>query len=356
VPKEKSFKIRLNKLKLVNFKCFDEIELEFPKPFHKEDLDVFVMGSQNGLGKTSILEACSLLFLSLAFDKNEFYFLLQRHEKSFINITDYFIKSGKQNSSIVGYFEIDNEEYSAELEIRKEGLLPKSRIHDKLLKKMHFAWTDELLDKLLLSAISVSNEPFILPPSFMYFNSNRKIQAGSPELGEITDTNSDCRKNSFSKFKIEIIKLKFIEAKAFENITDDDVVESLNLLASLFSKYADGKLEKPYILPDNKTSLRIKPVNGEDSYSFDGLSSGQKEIISTLYLIWKNTYKKPGIVLIDEPELHLNAEWQAGFMHTLNELMPYNQYIIATHSERIFASVEPEYRALLRPDSFQEEK
>jgi predicted ATP-dependent endonuclease of OLD family len=80
------------------------------------------------------------------------------------------------------------------------------------------------------------------------------------------------------------------------------------------------------------------------------LSSGQKEMIATLFLIWKNTKKQPSIVLIDEPELHLNAEWHGDFVRQLYKLAPQNQYILATHSEEIFRSVDERHRSVLIPD------
>jgi predicted ATP-binding protein involved in virulence len=73
-------------------------------------------------------------------------------------------------------------------------------------------------------------------------------------------------------------------------------------------------------------------------------------VIATLFLIWRNTAEQPGIVLIDEPELHLNAEWHGDFVEQLRKLAPRNQYILATHSEEIFRSVDESRRALLVPD------
>jgi predicted ATP-dependent endonuclease of OLD family len=54
--------------------------------------------------------------------------------------------------------------------------------------------------------------------------------------------------------------------------------------------------------------------------------------------------------LIDEPELHLNAEWHGDFVRQLHKLAPQNQYILATHSEEMFRSVDECYRAILVPD------
>jgi predicted ATPase len=82
---------------------------------------------------------------------------------------------------------------------------------------------------------------------------------------------------------------------------------------------------------------------------FDALSSGQKEIISTLFLIWQATRDCPSVVLIDEPELHLHQEWHDDFMRALFELAPHNQYIIATHSRRIAECVYPDRLRTIQP-------
>jgi predicted ATPase len=91
-------------------------------------------------------------------------------------------------------------------------------------------------------------------------------------------------------------------------------------LNSLIQRYCGGQIENLCPLPDNKIDIRIKPINGKESFSFDGLSSGQKEMISTLFLIWKNTKEQPSIVLIDEPELHLNAEWHGDFAEGVTKI------------------------------------
>ena len=69
-----------------------------------------------------------------------------------------------------------------------------------------------------------------------------------------------------------------------------------------------------------------------------------------MFLIWYHTHKNPGIILIDEPELHLNPELQINFISKLTQLTPWNQYIVTTHSEHIFDSVQPDRRVLLQSE------
>ena len=101
------------------------------------------------------------------------------------------------------------------------------------------------------------------------------------------------------------------------------------------------------VLDDDEIDIRIELAGRPVSFTFNGLSSGQIEIISTLFLIWLVTRNAPSVVLIDEPELHLNAEWHGSFVSSLVELAPDNQYILATHSEDVMSSVSRECRIIL---------
>ena len=152
-----------------------------------------------------------------------------------------------------------------------------------------------------------------------------------------------------SAFKIEIIRALMGRQGLFESVNEAEAETVIEQLNSLIVAYAHGNLAKLRDSEERGVELRVSPKGGESSFPFDGLSSGQKEVISTLFLIWKYTRKQPGIVLIDEPELHLNAEWHRGFIRQLAQLQPNNQYIIATHSEHIFDSVDERNRLLLQP-------
>ena len=157
--------------------------------------------------------------------------------------------------------------------------------------------------------------------------------------------------NPVSSFKVDIIQSLMGQASLFEDNTDKEQSQNdISQLNSLIKRYCGGQIERLRRLPDNKIDIRIRPTNGKESFSFDGLSSGQKEMIATLFLIWKNTKEQPSIVLIDEPELHLNAEWHGDFVRQLHQLAPHNQYILATHSEEMFRSVDERHRAVLVPD------
>ena len=65
-------KATVRRISIRNYKGIDGVELELPGPRMKGDPDVTVIGSENGLGKTSILECCSLLLSTLTTERKQF--------------------------------------------------------------------------------------------------------------------------------------------------------------------------------------------------------------------------------------------------------------------------------------------
>lgn len=357
IMSEKKSAIRLSRLTIKNYKKIDYLEIDFPRPLMKGDADILVFGSKNGGGKTSVLECCSLLTLAGIFGCHfHFYYIAEFP----FDIANLLVKAGLKDAIITGEFERGNKKCSVSLRIPSENsenwdymeanfngdisVFEPLRSNDNKLNYKE-------ITNSLSSILAFSNEPLIKPP-LLHFNSYRKTQEAHPELGMIAgDSVRAGRFTDFydpiSSFKLEVLRALMGQASLFEGLKQDESQSVLSKLNELIRRYCEGEIEQLRLLPDNKVDIRIKLSNGNESFSFDGLSSGQKEMIATLFLIWKNTQNQPSIVLIDEPELHLNAEWQSGFVRQLHKLAPNNQYILATHSETIFRSVDRNHRGLL---------
>lgn len=67
----------------------------------------------------------------------------------------------------------------------------------------------------------------------------------------------------------------------------------------------------------------------------DQLSSGEIELI--LFAQWAILNEVgAGLLVIDEPELHLHPSWQATILPALRELGPDVQFLAATHSDAVW--------------------
>jgi predicted ATPase len=361
---EEKLGIRLSRIKISNYKKIDSLEFDLLPPLIEGDADILLLGSKNGGGKSSILECCSLLMLAGLFTK-QFKDIFKRNET--LDITDLLVKAGQKKTNIEGEFKQNEKKCIISLEInRREGFLAPTIKGDKSLFQTNKKNKFDAFDYHLNSVFSFSGEPLIIPP-LLHFNSYRKVQEFNPDLAAMADDyppkNYDARRQSgtrnivnrdqVSSFKLEILRSLIGQASLFGDIDKEQSQTVLTQLNYLIQRYCGCQIENLRPFPDNKVDIRIKPIYGKESFSFNGLSSGQKEMISTLFLIWKNTNEHPSVVLIDEPELHLNAEWHGDFVRQLYKLVPHNQYILATHSEEMFRSVDERHRAILIPDEDQ---
>ncbi len=324
-PLPAPLRVRLRSLHIENYKSVDNLEIEFRGPKLASDPQVTVIGSENGLGKTSILECCALLFLSLTDRKDfsEWWSVIDfmHYADVFIDPFQLMVRSGAKLARISGSFTLDGEEFTVSLTCGQERITVEPYNRPKRISSM-FENSKRIEHReqrvsLFLSLLGIIGEPMIFPP-FLYFNSYRKIQEGSPDLGMMRTGDRWRRRHGpeffapISAFKIEIIRALMGRQGLFESVNEEEAEAVVQQLNKIIAEYAS--LAKLRDFEERAVELRINPRGGKSSFPFDGLSSGQKEVISTLFLIWKYTRKQPGIVLIDEPELHLNAEWHRGFV------------------------------------------
>lgn len=339
--------INIRRLKIVNYKGIDELELDFPRPKMPDDPDVVVMGSRNGLGKTSVLECCTLLLIGLPYQKHTFE--LGPSSYPLIDIPEMIIHAGAATAQIEGELVVGGMTTGMDIVIHKSGTMKiKSGLEHR--SNLRQAIDNEIGVEQFMPIIGGISPNPLISEHFLYFHSYRKVQEGNPELGLMVERKNSRRYTGpvpTSTFKLRILHSLMSRANLFEEWEDDRSEDVLTTLNNFVRRYAGGTIQKLRPSADNTIDFRIHPVGGGPSFTFDGLSSGQKEIIATLFLIWHQTREKPGVVLIDEPELHLNPEWHRDFIRQLNKTAPDNQYIIATHSEDVFGSVDEERRFLL---------
>lgn len=336
-------KIALKKISIRNYKAIDSLELDFPEMLMQDEPNVCVLGSKNGVGKTSLLECITLVVLAAYGELEE-------------KVSDVdFIRAGASSSTIQGDFLVNNE-----IKLVKVTLNTKGKVMvEGLIKNLPEA-TRRIHS--VGEVMGMTPEP-VGAHGVFFIHGYRKIQEGRIELGRIVGENDSLRmrrtrfapirwqEQPLSTFKTSILEWQLNSANLLDYSTSkrmNNDVNALQILGELLEKYAGVKLGKIRPYGDGTMSILVVDKDNDDVvFPIDGLSSGQKEIISTLFMIWENTRTKSTIVLIDEPELHLNAQWHKSFIADLMYYAPNNQYVIATHSEQIMDSVAYENRVML---------
>ena len=349
--REHDVPINIRSISIRNYKGIDELDMEFPVPRLADDPDIFVMGSRNGLGKTSIIECCALLLLGPILREERFRL---RDRYSIVDAPDLLIRAVERSAEIGGEIVLGDEAVTVKMSIdrRRRVKLSGEKLFERMMKKRSIDPESDA-DDLIRTICGFTPNP-VIEDTFLLFHSYRKVQEGNPEMGMMLRDRNPRRPPRYefpmSAFKLQILRSLMGQANLFELDEEEGSDEAIDALNKLVETYAGGTISKLRPSPDNTIDFRVNPVGRGESFTFDGLSSGQKEIISTLFLIWYHTRNRPSVVFIDEPELHLNAQWHRGFVKSLTSLAPQNQYIIATHSEDVMDSVSEDRRALLSSD------
>ena len=345
-------RLALQGLEIQNFKAIDHLVLEFPSPRFDDEPDIWVLGSKNGQGKTSVLQAISLLFLLAHFPPGVMHLGSASRELD-LNLGDLWVRAGHESATVTAVFESEG---TANLELHRNGKCSFDSSHDlkELVEPIDGSRSGQ--EHNLLALAGLTSDPMLLS-KLLFFHSYRRVQEGNPELEMLLEEKFYARRGYprrgiLSAFKADLLKMMMGRAELFESV-EEVKGGSLIELELLIQTYANARIGK--LRPDRGSTLdiRLHSIDSDpnETFSFDGLSSGQKEIISTLYLVARHARTNGGIIgLIDEPELHLNAEWHAQMVEDLHRLAPGSQFILASHSDRVFAAVPPDHRILLEND------
>jgi energy-coupling factor transporter ATP-binding protein EcfA2 len=92
---------------------------------------------------------------------------------------------------------------------------------------------------------------------------------------------------------------------------------------------------------DDLGEFDVKFSDGENEYSYEGLSSGEKTVL-LLLIRFVAEHIHQSVVLIDELELNQHPIWQRKLLHMLPQMGDGNQIIATTHSPYLRDAVRPD--------------
>jgi hypothetical protein len=176
---------------------------------------------------------------------------------------------------------------------------------------------------------------------FSYFPADRAfpagevaIQIGSGEAAAQLQSHIGQALTKYQRLKQTVVNATFAGTGSDTAAIGEDF--ELVLKALLPGKKLDGVTITP---TGNLRVAIIEQATGK-TFDIDSMSSGEKGLILTFLLI-RRTLAKGGIVLIDEPELHLNPEVCKKIVSFLNDSIaaPTDlQVILCTHSAEILGT------------------
>jgi predicted ATPase len=142
----------------------------------------------------------------------------------------------------------------------------------------------------------------------------------------------------------------------------------LESLHSFAAEYSDARtfflaLESTdfsELIYDVQIQVRVKSTDTEQvAITFHQLSEGEQQLLMVLGLM-RFTKSHQSLVLLDEPDTHLNPHWSVDYLKDLTRVMSDNalesreqqtsQILIATHDPIVIASLVKEQIHLLKRD------
>lgn len=329
----------LKKIRISNFKAIEDKEIELEKGFN------LIIGD-NGVGKTSILEAISVALGGFIagidgiktkhFTKDEI-----RCKNELMGQGSYNIKYSTP-IEVECNVEVDGKDYSW---TRKKSSIKASRstVEPREICKKAAQLADSSNKILpLLNYQSVAR---------MWAQKREKSQNIFREDFSRTVGYIDCLSEESN------VKLLVNWCKRMEQISwqEDKKIAEYEVVKKSLAKFMSimNETEVNKVLYDKrreelmyKTSDEILPIGylsaGYQSVIWMVLEIAYRMAVLNPNLLDKVTEKTSGIVLIDELDLHLHPNWQWKIIKALRETFPQIQFIATTHSPIILASCKNE--------------
>ena len=381
--------MRIRRLKITNFKAITYIDLAGLK-------DVVVVAGPNGCGKSCIFDAIRLLKSAYGGYRanevetwfGEFQIQINQDRKSLLTL----FQDPRKELELYAEIELSNDERSwlrenaIDLLVQKQhfdlappnlpGLQPSGAFLDpahrahrnqiekgakakrpqflKELRKQYFVahatvsptLKDIIVPSTVLSLIFGTYDPKHIGV-FDYHGPHRNYareQVGGIDLN-IQATDARVREsalynyaNKYSNLKNEFGAGYVRQLLAREaNSSSHDYEDLAKTLRELFTAFFPGKrFLGPQPTPDGKLSFLVETTSGA-SHDINELSSGEKEVLYG-YLRIRNVAPRHSVILIDEPELHLNPRLVCGlpdFYHKHLGRALNNQVWLVTHSDAL---------------------
>lgn len=166
-----------------------------------------------------------------------------------------------------------------------------------------------------------------------------------------------------TKFYNQVVNVQNAEAIRSQNINYRSPAVNAyekgisNFLSTLEGGDAAGKIELTY--QGNQEAIIYR--KGDTVLLMDQLSAGEKSVIAlAMDIIYRcvvanghlpTPLHSPGVVVIDEIELHLHPRWQANIIKALTTTFPNIQFIVSTHSPLVINQLQDEQVFALRKKS-----
>jgi predicted ATP-binding protein involved in virulence len=296
--------MKIRKLKIKNYKIFDDVEFDFTDAEGKA-LNTVVLAGVNGCGKTTVLEIIGKFFnhnFSSEFDQSEIEIELE------ITLT----KAEWKLTNMV--FGLEDFAFS-----------------DNTFETRYVKFNVSHIDFFNLNNTLIQGMPTSILGVYFPIKAVEHMSANFAYLiiSEISRDIKDAKGRWLKIARDEVFKNKDLPPKkAIEN--------QIQRLTSALS----GLDLNTRLVDLESEELVFESANGQRIY-FEQLSHGEQHLyFRAIYLSQLNL--KDALIMVDEPETAFHPTWQQKIAQLYRNVGENNQVFMATHSPHIMASVPPE--------------
>ena len=323
--------LRPTALKLRNFKGIADLDLTL-------DESLTLLAGVNGVGKTSVLQAL-LAAVTQAWSA------LPPNNYPRFRFSESVTRAGATGAEVLLELGVpDQSPIPLRLEVQERRLHPDPSQFRRLRR-----YCEKFQPPLPLVVYYEQNRASVSDSNWRDVSvSSKENQASS--LHTTTSSPSEFKAWFFEKEADE-----GLETRERQNLeyADPELATVRGLLKQL-DRFTAVRSRKP---PESGERTLYLEKDGAD-IPFDSLSGGEQaffllaaDLARRLMLESPGTpiSEAPGIVCIDEIELHLHPAWQKRILRTLMDTFPACQFIVSTHSPQVIGGVEAHHVRLLEP-------
>ena len=329
--------IHLVGIQVSGFRAFERpYEVSFRNPLG-EPTDVVVIAGPNGAGKSSLLEAVllamgreGLIRNSLSAESAEGHWRTVIPDIASIALT--FHVGSAPGTELGAYapceVRVARTADDWRLELLREGA-PPQRMSDLIRR--------QFVEESPIEYLSSWRTPY--------------------QLGGVNVSALSAEETGDERHRLYRLKQRIIGERAKRGFSGDETLDQqgLDRVNTVWRDWHDagdtwidaletGDRERPFDLFIMRDSPEMGP---QPICELDRASSGELEWVTLAGHLIVQGFN--GLLLIDEPELHLHPQWQARLLPTLRKFAPQAQILVATHSAYPWDQALPFQRVLLLP-------
>ncbi len=330
--------MRIDRLRIKNFKAFDDREFTFPEQFT-------VLIGDNGTGKTSVLDTLAIAagsyllgidgVAAIAIEKDE------------IRRVSYDRQSFEYQFPV--QIEAVGKIYETELRwLRSLEYLTGRTTREKSRSIIALAQKHQ---KLVRAGNRTENLPLLAYHGTGRLWAEHKAKVEYKRAGSRTEGYLDCLSpKSSSKQFLSWYKTYFDSRQKFDYSQDREVIDTFNhAITTMVPEWQ--KIAFDFVEDDLVGFYQITP-NETKYLPYRLLSDGFRNMIGIVADIAYRCIKlnphlgqaalieTEGIVLIDEIDLHLHPKWQKRIVEDLKRVFPKLQFVVTTHSPFVVQSLK----------------